>query len=418
MAESPHTIKRFSQWRGPQHSDQYNGRVNENYKDLTYLYNALANLDADQLNGFIAFFKDITGMTRAYSDIEARLSALETASNIIPFSTSNQIDNDRFSATAFSINDVDRATFDSAYGLLTLPHVPASSMSKIRYVNDDGTANTSSSLELIVSPITSSADNTTAIIDTSQPYNAVVGRPGRVWERNVITSTPDYTDGAQCYLYIRIPNDLSATTDTNCLSFIPFPMMTVDILEVAYSTETNVRLTSAETWTPLNDSSIYFNVDGAPGHLPPGAWDGDEILNSSSKKFHFDPMPITAFRLHLRQPNYYTESAKYIYTYGMSKLDIRYEKFLDTGKTIIRFDAPTDTTISTIRSITPQMWNVPEYLVNDAFSYRVIWETSYNSGSYTLTPVPLSRRVWIEVTLNKMEDGGTPALSGLLLNSV
>jgi hypothetical protein len=82
---------------------------------------------------------------------------------------------------------------------------------------------------------------------------------------------------------------------------------------------------------------------------------------------------------------------------------------------MIRFDAPSTDTISSVTSVTPQIWNTPEYLVDDVFSYRVIWETSFNSGSYTLTPVALSKRVWIEVTLKQTPDQGTPALSGLIL---
>lgn len=417
MADSPYTKQRLLQHRGPQNSDDYNSLIEENYKDLVYLYNKEASTEFDMDNGFIAFVKELMGLSQYIDDFESRLTALEAINNTIAFTTEEQIDVSRFDAiSSFKVNSTDRCTFQSGYNSLTLPQVESSSMSKIKFTNTDGSFSLPSSLEMLVSPIATTADNSSAVIDTSQPFNAVLGRAGKVWERNVITSSANLTDGVQCYLYVKIPSELSATADTNTISFTPFPLKTIDILEVAYSIDVNVALgTVGSQWKVLNDTSIYFNATGAAGNVAPGAWTGDEILHSGPKKFYFDPKPITAIRFKLRQKNFFNESSKYIYSYGMSKLDIRYDKFLDSGKTIIRFDAPTGDTISTVNSLTPQMWNVPEYMVSSCFSYRVIWETSYNSNNYTLTPVPSSKRVWIEITLNKMTDGGSPAMSGLIL---
>lgn len=417
MADSPYTAQRFFEFRGPQSSSDYNARVEENFKDLVYLYNKSANIKFDMENGFVAFIKDLIGITQYIDDFESRLAALEAANNSIAFTTESQIDNDRFNAVpSFNVNTSDRCTYQSTYNFLTLPQVTSSSMSKIKFSNDDGSFNLPSSLEVLVSPITTTADGSSAVIDTSQPFNAIIGKAGKVWERNVITSTLNTVDGAQCYLYVKIPNDLSAVADTNSISFTPFPMKMVDVLEIAYSTDVNVALgTLGAQWKVLNDTSIYFNAPGAIGHVAPGAWSGDEVLSSGPKNFYFDPKPITAVRFKLRQKNCFNEASKYVYSYGMSRLDVRYDKFLDTGKAMIRFDAPEGDTISSVRSLTPQMWNVPEYQVSSCFSYRVIWETSYNSNSYTLTPVPFSKRVWVEVTLNKTTSGGTPSMSGLIL---
>lgn len=98
----------------------------------------------------------------------------------------------------------------------------------------------------------------------------------------------------------------------------------------------------------------------------------------------------------------------------MSKLDVRFDKFIDSGKAIIKFDAPVNTTINSITSVQPQIWNVPEYFVDNVFSYRVLWQTE--SSTFTTQPVPQSSSVWVEVTLNRTPGGGTPVLSGLLLS--
>jgi hypothetical protein len=417
MVDSPYTKQRSFQFRGPQSSSDYNERLEENFKDLIYLYNQQANQGSDLDNGFIAFVKDLIGVNQFLDDFESRLAALEAANNSIAFTTETQIDVDRFnSIPAYAVNSSDRCTYQSNYNFLTLPHVQSSSMSKIKFTNTDGTYTIPSSLETLVSPISTTADNSSAVVDTSQPVNAILAKAGKVWERNIITSSLNSADGAQCYLYIKIPNDLSAVAETNAISFTPFPLKMVDILEIAYSTDVNIALGSVGSqWKVLNDTSIYFNAAGAAGNIAPGAWTGDEIISSGPKNFYFDPKPVTAFRIKLRQKNAFNESAKFVYSYGLSKLDIRYDKFLDSGKTIIRFDAPSGDTISTVKSLTPQMWNIPEYLVSSCFSYRVIWETSYNSNTYTLSPVPFSKRVWIEVTLNKTPNSGTPSLSGLIM---
>lgn len=415
MTNTPYTQKRNERFRGPL-SEDFNAQIEEQFRDLVYLYNISAQQKDDAGKGFLVYLKELTAAASALVSIESRLTALEAASNTVSFTSENQIDNTRFDATAYKINAVDQCTFSSMYNILTLPKVTSSSMSKIKFTNDDGTYSIPSTLETYISGSASSADTSTAVIDTSQPYNAIVASPGKVWERNVIASAPNVTYGAEMYFYIRIPNDLSTTADTNNISLTPFPMKTVDILEIAYSTDPNIALNSSTaTWTVFNSTQTYYNAPGAAGNIIPGGWSGDAILASGARSFYFNPKPITALRFKLRQKNYYTEGSKTIYSYGLSKLDVRYDKFLDTGKTIIRFDAPAGDTISNIVSLTPQIWNVPEYQVSSVFSYRVIWETAYNSNVYTLNKVPSSQRIWIEVTLNKTPEGGTPSLSGLIL---
>ena len=115
----------------------------------------------------------------------------------------------------------------------------------------------------------------------------------------------------------------------------------------------------------------------------------------------------------MRQKNYFAENGKFIYTYGLSDMDIRYDKFLPTGRIIFKFDAPQGTLISSIVSVTPKIFNVSESLLSDAFEYRVI----YNDGSvYTEENPGSSNTVWIEVTLNQLPDGTAPVLSDLIIN--
>lgn len=415
MADTPYTQQRSRPNRGPQSSEDYNAWVEETYKDLVYVYNKSAQLQVDLDGATSTIFKQLLSMASQVDQFDDRLSALEAGDQTLVFYSNEQIDNDRFNGTGYEIAGTAQNSFHRNYNLLTLPYFADSSVSKIRFVNDDGTFNVANGLETLVEPILTSTDDADAVIDTSSPYDAIQGRPGRVWERNVISDTT-LTQGAQCYLYIRIPNELSVTGLSNGLMFTPYPIFDVDILEMAYSTDPNVALSTASTWTMFNEDDLYINNDEAVGHIAPGAWAGDEIINSGPKLFYFKPQAISAIRLKLQQNSYLERGAKYVYSYGLSNIDVRYDKFAATGKSLIRLDAPDGETISSIESVEPLIWNVSQGDVNDVFSYRVIWETAFNSGSYTTSPVSLSQRVWLEITLNQVESGYTPAISSILVN--
>jgi hypothetical protein len=115
----------------------------------------------------------------------------------------------------------------------------------------------------------------------------------------------------------------------------------------------------------------------------------------------------------MSQRNYFKEFDKFIYTYGLADLDVRLDKYLDTGRAIVKFTAPPGQFINEITNVTPKIYNVPLSRMSSVFSYRVIYD---DSGSYSLTNPGSSQHVWIEVTLNKLENGTPPVLSDLIVN--
>ncbi len=415
MPDTPYTQAKNFQYRGPQRSEDFNEMKEQQMADLVFLYNKINQVDFDSDKKFSADSKNLVMLARMLDNFETRIEVLEGGLNRLNVKSQDQIDNARFdSVPAYTVASADRLNYDTVYGFITLPREEAASISKMRYENEDGTFGISSFLEMNVVTDGSSADDSDATIDTSPPYYAVQNLTGKIWERNVIRANVD-PDGAILYLYVKLPEDLFVNDSLNNIQFTPFPMYGVDVLDVSYTTTTSPQLTSSGTWIPLNQSGDYFDENEAIGHIPPGGWSGDTILNSGMKSFYFDPRSVTAFRIKLRQLNYFVEGGQYIYTYGLSKLDARLDKFSSTGKTIIKFDIPSGDTISSVDALIPKIWNVSASEVDDIVSTRVIWETSYNSGSYTLSPVPFSRRVWVEVTLNETLNGGTPVLSDLIL---
>lgn len=412
MTDSLKSNRESAQFYGPTTSDHYNERVDNVYLDLVYLYNKIGLADEESQRKFRRLIKDHFALAKTVEELEARLNALTNAVTTLDFYSRKFDDTARFDSTNFEVMPVSRCSYDLQHGLLTLPNVESASTSKVGFYDSLNNFIVPPSFEEIVIGSAGSADSTGAIIDTSDVYNSVLVDPGSIWERNVIVGST-HINGAILYLYVKLPTDTSTNINTNGLIIHPYPITGCDILSVAATRSTNVNLNDSDVYTPLNAYAYHENNTDAIGWIAPGGWSGDEMLDAGAKAFYFDPEPITALRIKLRQRNYFVEGGKYIYSYGLSKLDVRANKYTDTGKIILRFDAPNNGAISSIDNVIPHIWNVPEFATADVFDYRVIWETSYNSGNYTLEPMPMSKRVWIEVSLFKTLGGGTPALSGL-----
>lgn len=417
MTEPLNTKPRSTQYRGPSSSDDYNARIEENYRDLTTLKNDIGVLGEFVNSGYANMAKNQMQITQILEYLEARVGALESKSNVLAFYSVEQVDNDRFNNTSYSLSDATRCYVDDKYGFVLLPKVVTSSISKLTFANAETRIVLPSSLEMRVEPIVDTADDGTNVVDTSPPEYAFLNMPGKIWDRNVIAPSPS-TQSAAMYLYIKMPTDLMTTLDTNAIMIDPFPLFSLDIVSIEYTTRVDVSMDPSDGYVPLNYDAIYEGNSLARGWVPPGSWQDEEdiILDAGMRAFYFDPKAITGLRIRLRQRHYYNEVDKYIYSYGLHGVDVRYDKFLPLGKTMIRFDAPAGKTISDVSSVIPQIYNVAEALIPQVFSYRIIWETTYNSGIYTTTPVPNSARVWVEVTLNQTPGKGTPALSGLTLS--
>lgn len=414
MPDSPYTQSRQIQYRGPSTSDDYNTRIEENYKDLVVLYNRARTTETNVEEFYDRAYKEQLSLIRLLEDLEERIKTLEGADKRLTFYSTNQVDVDRFNGGTFDIPSVSRCYTDVEHGVLTLPRVTASSLSKLYFTDNEGRDVVPSTLELRVVGDANSADSPSATVETTSPELSVIRRVGRIWERSVSVDSPD-ADGAIMTVYLKIPTDLFTTEKSNVLLVHGFPAFGTDLLEVAYTTKTDVLMQEIDGYTVLNSTAMHSGNNLAVGWAPPGGWAGDIINDAGPKAFYFDPKPVTGVRLKIRRRAYAKVGAKFIYSYGLSQLDLRYDKFLTTGKTILRFDAPSGQTISSVTGVQPQIWNTAEASWSKVFSHRVIWETSFNSGTYTTTPVPNSKRVWVEVTLNETTGKGTPALSGMTL---
>ena len=412
MSELLNTKKRDYQYNGPVESSDYNARIEENYKDLVYLYNKSGIIDNKLSQAFERVLKDHRFLTAALQDIEDRVEALENSSKIVSLHSFSQLDYASFASTSFAVSSTELLSFDPIYNVITLPRVSSSSFSKLKFTSATAGQVVPDFFKAKVDNSFSGADVAGAVVDTTPIYNAILDAPDKVWKRNIVTTAAS-PFGAQMMLYVKIPTETAGSSKTNMIKLNPYPAFGVDLVSVEYTTRENPTLTAADGWTALNRYALYDGSADAIGNVPPGGWSttgSDTIRNAGPVAFLFGELDITAVRVKFVQRNYFTESSKYIYTYGLSDLDIRYDKYLPSGRTIIKYTPRNGDIISQITSVSPKIYNVPQSLLSTAFSYRVIYK---DSGTYTLSNPGASNSVWIEVTLNMLDDKTPPLLSDL-----
>jgi hypothetical protein len=415
MSEFIYTKNRTNQFNGPLNSDDHNARIEENYKDLVYLYNKYNIFDQKLSEVFERVLKDHIFINQYIKDMDDRIMALESSNNVMSIHSLSQIDVLAYPNDETALQSDEILSYDGIYNTVTLPKIAGSSHSKLKFFTQNDGQIIPDFFETKISNSLPGVDAPGAILDSNNVYNSILDRSDKFWKRSIISPTAS-PFGAQTYVYVKIPAEFSGSKKCNNIRLNPFPMFGVDLLSIEYTTTDNPNLAESDVWTPLNRDRIYDGNSEALGKVPPGGWTisgSDSILNAGPVSFYFAETQITAIRFVMRQKNYLVENDKYIYTYGLSDMDIRYDKFLPSGRIIFKFDAPDGHTISEITSVTPKIYNVPESLLSDAFSYRVI----YNDGSIYTTENPgSSNSVWIEVTLNQLSDGTAPVLSDLIID--
>jgi len=404
VSEFIYTEKKLQQYHGPISSTDFNTRIEQNYSDLVYLYNKYGVLDKKMSEIIERVIKENLFLSAAIQDLLDRVRAIESQNtNQMSLYSKSQIDMTPFVNTSYAIPASLSLEYNEYYNQLTLPVVSGSSYSKIKFINPVHGQVIPDFLETKIDNSLSGGDTTGAVIDTTPVQNALLDQPDKIWRRNVILNSPNPL-GVSTYLYLKIPSGSVGSTLSNNIRLTPFPASGVDVVKVEYTTKLNPTMTDKDVYVPVNPG-FYDGQYDALGKVAPGGWTtsgSDIIQNAGPLNFLFAEVPITAIRILLRQKNYIVENNQYVYTYGLSNLDVRYEKFLPTGKTFIKFNAPSGKTINEITNVSIKIYNISQSLVSQASSYRVF----YPNGS-TYTPnsnTGASSSVYIELTLNMLDN--------------
>ena len=417
MSEFIYTEKNPQQYHGPISSTDFNTRIEQNYSDLLYLYNKYGILDKKVSEIIERVVKENLFLSAAIQDLVDRIRAIESQNtNQMSLYSKSQIDLIPFAATSYAIPASQALEYNEYYNQLTLPNISGSSYSKIKFINPQYGQVIPDFLETRIDNSLSGGDGPGAVIDTTPVQYAILDQPDKVWRRNVILDQPNPL-GVSMYLYVRVPSGSSGSTLANCIRMTPFPASAVEVVKVEYTTKAGPTLTDRDTYVPVNPG-YYDGQYDAVGKVVPGGWStvgADTIQNAGPLNFMFADTAVTAVRILLRQKNYIVENNKYVYTYGLSNLDVRYEKHMPTGRTFIKFTAPDGKTINEITNVSVKIYNISQSLVPQASSYRVFYPNgqTYTPDSNTGT----SSEVYIELTLNILDNKIPPIVSDIIVQA-
>lgn len=414
MSEFIYTQKKPIQYHGPISSTDFNERIEQNYADLVYLYNKYGVLDKKIGEIIERIVKENMFLTSALMDLRDRIRNIESANtNQLSIHKKTQIDLSPFVSTSYAVSAANALEFNDYYNHITLPPVTGSSHSKVKFVNSVKGQIIPDFLKTKIDGNLAGGDGNSALIDTTPVQYAFLNQPDKVWRRNVILNEA-HPLGVSMYLYVQVPAGSIGSSLTNCVSLSPYPASGVDVVKIEYTTAPSPSMTDKDGYFPFNNA-LYDGEYDAIGKVPPGGWStvgSDTIVNSGPLKFYCAEKSITAVRILLRQRNYIKENNAYVYTYGLSDIDIRYDKFISSGKTFIRFDAPTGKTINEVLNVSPKIYNVSQSLLSDTFSHRVFYPSG---GTYTLTNPGASNHIFVEASLNMLDDNNPPVLSDLIV---
>jgi hypothetical protein len=414
MTDILKTKKRDYKYNGPVDSSDYNSRIEENYQDLVYLYNKSNIVNTKLSDAFERVLKDHAFLSNAINDISDRIRALESDSNTLSIHSFSQLDYSNFIGTSFAVSGTELLSFDPTYNIISLPKVSSGSFSKLKFGQPGVGQIVPDYFKAMLNLSFAGVDTNGAIIDSTPMYNAILDSPDKVWKRTVISPSNPIT-GAQMMFYVRVSPEISGSSKTNAIKLNPFPAFGVEIYSIEYTTDTDPSLSDTDTWIPLNSRGYYDGDISAIGKVAPGGWvtaGADSVKNSGPLCYQFPSTDITGIRIKFNQKNYFTELGNYIYTYGLSDLDIRYDKFLPIGRTIIKYTPKTGDVIEEITNVTPKIYNVPLSQIGNVFEYRIIYD---NGGTYSLDNPGANNHVWIEVTLSVANDTTAPVLSDLII---
>lgn len=193
------------------------------------------------------------------------------------------------------------------------------------------------------------------------PVQAFNGNNQSYWIRKVVFPIDSPVDEVECELIVTIPE--SSSSEANTIEIVPFPNGTMDLLELATSTDLTENYVRVSSFSPIN--------------------------NITNRRYHFPSLAVDKIKIRIRQRNWIEEDGKKVFYYGLQELGLKlidYDRSFTRGASfgsnnsfILRIDAPEGYTFNSIYRIDPD----PNFLLED-FSNRHIHVRINTSEDYAI----------------------------------
>lgn len=304
MSGAPSYQNHQVRFRDQTDSHRQNLHTEQVFYDLTELFN-LANEQGRDITQMREYFevnhyfsnRYLEQMSAQFQELRELVDGLQSAGNTYMktiFASMMRMDE--------TIPEWERAVVDPLHNIVTLPPSGHSSSKLYLYDEQNKEYIVPNTLQYTLTP---AADG--HLIRENDFMNALTPDDFKFWHRTY-TYTTNVTE-AKCEIVIKLPDNIISSRDVNTIYLHPFPIRTVDILNVEY------RLGGG--WKVI------------PGFKP--------VNNAGNLKFCFSPMGMSEIRVTLRQRNFIEKGGKNIFHMGLQDIGVDYN---DYQSGIGRFEIP------------------------------------------------------------------------------
>lgn len=334
---TPISKKQAFPLRGPTSSKQFNDLSDQVVTDIVSLAKELGILENDQKENHKISLDEVRYLNRKMAQMEQALayqSAINSRNGLrtTVHQSMYKVDNLSFLAN----NNALRPIVSPAFGL---EHLPVNAVEAKFFSNSifNGDTITPGTLSVVTSgtfvpagaTVATNYDSGSTKVVEGNAKNAFNGNNRSYWVREVhFDSSNDVTE-VQCELIVTLPSQNN--TLSNVLTVHPYPMGSVDILDISTSPD----LTQA--WTTLQHS-------GAPTVSSP-------LNNATQKKFIFPPQDVDQVRVRLRTRNFVEEDGKKIFRLGLQELGLFLVDFEKSSASISFSDWTAQTDAQNVSSV-------------------------------------------------------------------
>lgn len=305
MTNAPFYSGDKERFRSQADSSRYNKHVDETLYDITELFN-IANeqeREIERMRGFFAVGshfaqEQMDQMKRELQALQENVAAAQRpGKEYVKYLLPSDARPDT------NVDEYERALIDLQHDIITLPF-SAYSSSKL-YIHDDINS------EYIVPntlryEVTPKADGIT--IKENDFMDALTPDENKFWHRTY-TYFSGAKDYAEAQVTIELPDDIISNRDVNTMFLHPYPLNTMDILNVEYQLDAG--------WKTV------------PGFKP--------VENAGNIKLCFPPIEIRLVRVTLRQRHFVTKGNQHTFHMGIREIGVSHSDYqLDVG----RFELP------------------------------------------------------------------------------
>jgi hypothetical protein len=307
MTNAPYYQKQTVRFRDAASSGKFNDHIDEVFYDLTELFNA-ANHQEQDLQTIREFHEVGSHFAQEQMDqMKRELTALMEDLSAVQ-SPGQEYTKKLFPADARpdeTVNEDERALIDTQHDIITLPFSSYSSSKLYLYDELNAEYIVPNTLQYDVTP---HADN--LIIKETDFMSAITPDEFKFWHRQY-TYFSGLKDFVEAQVTIKLPDEIISNRDVNTIYIHPFPLNTLDIVNVEYQLDGG--------WRTI------------PGFQP--------IEEAGNVRFCFSSLEMSDIRITLRQRHFITKGSQQIFHMGMREIGVSHN---DYQVSVGRFEIPVE----------------------------------------------------------------------------